>query len=38
MTSDMLIAFGGVFLLGLVGAGIAWFAYSLPPEKPKEKN
>lgn len=42
MTSNVLIAFGGVALLGVIGAIVAWVAYSVanrkePPPKPSHQ-
>ena len=37
MMDRLLFAFGLVLLAFGVGGYIAWVAYSLPPEKPKQK-
>jgi len=36
--ASLLLAFGGVLLVFAIGGYIAWVAYSLPPEKPGEKD
>jgi hypothetical protein len=38
MMDSLLFAFGLVLLVCGIGGYIVWVAYSLPPEKPREKE